>query len=143
MTFRDGSVFAMIAISMYLGFKELYLCGAGYTYQPLRVFHYYDEPLLSRALTGAERDALLEHIRLQGVEAHAITGDADAQRPIWVSHQPVDERHTVINRYAQMQGVKIYSVVPDGFESPIYSPVSGRELARRLSVERNPPARVG
>ncbi|MGE3343062.1 MAG: hypothetical protein AB7L71_06470, partial [Vicinamibacterales bacterium] len=41
-TLRDGSFPTMIAIAMYLGFKELYLCGAGYTYYPQDMSHYYD-----------------------------------------------------------------------------------------------------
>lgn len=41
--FMEGSIFFMISTSIYMGFKELYLCGCGYTYQPLQSGHFYDD----------------------------------------------------------------------------------------------------
>lgn len=41
-TFMDGSLYFMIAASIYMGFTELYLCGCGYTFQPQQIGHYYE-----------------------------------------------------------------------------------------------------
>lgn len=42
-TFMDGSVFFMMAAAVYMGFREIYLCGCGYTYSPLQVGHFYED----------------------------------------------------------------------------------------------------
>lgn len=38
----EGSLYFMIASSIYMGFKEIYICGSGYTYFPQQVGHFYD-----------------------------------------------------------------------------------------------------
>lgn len=42
-TFMDGSVFFMMAAAVYMGFREIYLCGCGYTYTPLQSGHFYED----------------------------------------------------------------------------------------------------
>lgn len=41
-TFSDGVVYAMIASAIYMGFKEIYLVGSGYTLSPFQSGHFYD-----------------------------------------------------------------------------------------------------
>ena len=40
--FMLGSHYFMIAASIYMGFKEIYFLGGGYTYQPINRCHFYD-----------------------------------------------------------------------------------------------------
>ena len=97
--FMDGSVFFMIASSIFMGFKELYLCGCGYTYQPLQSGHYYED---------------------------------------WtqLDHEPVDNKHHIMKKFADEYGVKIYNVVPDGFESPVYEKVSWENVVNNVLDKR-------
>jgi hypothetical protein len=41
-TFMDGVVYAMLASGLYMGFKEIYLIGSGYTYYPKQIGHFSD-----------------------------------------------------------------------------------------------------
>lgn len=41
-TFLDGVGYSMIGIAIYLGFKEIYLCGYDYTLSPMRIGHFYE-----------------------------------------------------------------------------------------------------
>ena len=42
-TFCDGVVYTMIASAIYMGFKEIYLAGADYTFYPVQSGHFYDD----------------------------------------------------------------------------------------------------
>lgn len=109
MTFLDGNIYFMIGAAVYLGFKELYLCGCGYTYHPRQVPHYYnDHTCLATDL------------------------------------EPVDPRHEIAKQFAEAHGVRIYNVVPDGFESPVYEKVSWAFIdAQLLKTSESHPARDG
>ena len=56
-----GSVFFAIQVMMYMGFEEIYLCGAGYTYEPVFNLHFYDNYVFSKSM-GREK-AELEALR--------------------------------------------------------------------------------
>lgn len=43
MHFVDGSVFFMLAASLFLGFREIVILGCDYTFKPNRAGHYYDD----------------------------------------------------------------------------------------------------
>jgi len=95
--FLIGALPFMIAASIYMGFKELYLFGTGFTYEPTQHGHFYDPPeVLEEAKTS--------------------------------KNQPIDERHYDIKNIAERNGVKIFNVVPEGFESPVYEKVSLEEV---------------
>jgi hypothetical protein len=94
-TFMDGSIYFMIAAAIYMGFKELYLCGCGYTYQPLQSGHFFD--------------------------GWSLCED-----------RPVDERHRIMRDYADALGVKIYNIVPEGFESPTYEGVTWENVVENV-----------
>ena len=49
--FSFGSLFFMIATSIYMGFKELYLMGMGYTFHPTYYCHFWDN---QKAVDGAK-----------------------------------------------------------------------------------------
>lgn len=39
-------------------------------------------------------------------------------------NKPVDPRHRLMREFAERQGARVYNIVPDGFESPVYEKVS-------------------
>lgn len=93
--FMDGVAYFMVTAAIYMGFKELYLLGCGWTYQPVQPGHFYDP-------SSAVENLDLEPYRKQKV-------------------QPL---HFVMNKIAKEHDVKIYNVTPAGFESPVYEKIS-------------------
>ena len=45
-------------------------------------------------------------------------------QPDWIDNEDVTLQHRRVKEFALEHGVKIYNVVPDGFESPIYEKVT-------------------
>ena len=95
--FMIGSHYFMIASAIYMGFKEIYLLGVGYTYQPIQRCHFYDS---SSEIENAKK----------------------------IENALVDSRNIDIINVAENRGVKIYNVVPDGYESPMYNKINLSDL---------------
>lgn len=91
--FMFGSRSFMIAASIYMGFKELYLFGMGYVYKPIQFCHFYD--------TQEEIEKAKKYKSF-----------------------PVDKTNYDVRKVAEQNGVEIFNVVPDGFESPVYQKIS-------------------
>ena len=98
-TFMNGSIFFMIAAAIYMGFKELYLSGCDYTYQPRQSGHFYEDWTL-------------------------------------LDDKPVEHIHQITKVFADEQGVEIYNVTPDGFESPIYEKISWEEVVSKALTDK-------
>ena len=49
-----GTIFNSLEVMLYLGFKEIYLLGAGYTYQPTFYLHFYDNHIFQGNLSKKE-----------------------------------------------------------------------------------------
>ena len=54
-----------------------------------------------------------------------------------MDYNPNKDKHRILNNYAKSQGVKIYNIVPDGFESPIYEKTTWQEVESKI-LPRNP-----
>ena len=137
-----GSVFFSILIMMYMGFKEIYLCGAGYTYEPGWILHFYDNFVFPKSM-GREKaeievkKAIDDRNREMGLtlEYYGLFEKDDLYRSICVmrkEHDPNKDKHRILNNYAKSQGVKIYNIVPDGFESPIYEKTTWQEVESKI-----------
>lgn len=123
-----------IAAAAYMGFKELYLCGAGYTYKPRYEHHFYDSPIFSvdypsnslykaaNAIATAWESSILE-----------IRKEDTCYRPIFVRDcDSVIQCHIIAKEFAKKNGIKIYNVVPDGFQSPIFEKVSWKDVVNNV-----------
>ncbi|MBW8015824.1 MAG: hypothetical protein FVQ82_06525 [Planctomycetes bacterium] len=133
-----GSVFFAIMIMMYMGFKEIYLCGAGYTYQPRNVWHFYDNIVFPKSI-GREkaeseaRKAIANHNCKYDstLEFYGLFEKDDLYRTVGVYKVEQglhSSTHQTLNNYAKSQGVIIYNVVPDGFKSPVYEKISWQKI---------------
>lgn len=60
----NGVVYAMIAASIYMGFKEVYLIGCDYTFQPCRSGHFYDNISLITEMPSEKLHAELNQVAL-------------------------------------------------------------------------------
>ncbi len=137
-----GSVFFSILIMMYMGFKEIYLCGAGYTYEPIYMYHFYDNFVFPKNMGKQKveieaRRAIEVRNRKEGstLEYYGLFGKDDFYSGVYtrrMDNDPNKDKHRILNNYAKSQGVKIYNIVPDGFESPIYEKISWQEVENKI-----------
>jgi hypothetical protein len=130
-TFVDGVVYFAVAAGIYMGFKEIVLVGAGYTYSPIQEFRFYDIPIASPAYSERDARVMLDRLaRSRGCRLQTMERVAKGFRPVFVRDKTIDHRHRILQEFAENHGVKIYNLVPDGFDSPLYAPVT------RTFVER-------
>lgn len=143
-----GSIFDSILTLIYMGFKEIYLCGAGYTYDPIYELHFYDSYIfpMSMGKVKAENEAkkvVASHNkeRNTNIEFYGIIEKDGVYRGIYVQKAKKCDvnrkKHMVINEYARLHGVKIYNIISDGFESPVYEKITWEEVVD--NVLPNPP----
>ena len=133
-----GSVFFSILIMMYMGFKEIYLCGAGYTYKPIYIWHFYDNIVFPKRM-GREKAEIEARKAIEvhnckfssTLEYYGLFEKDDFYRVVCINRMDNDlhrDKHRILSNYAKSQGVKIYNIVPDEFESPIYEKISWQDV---------------
>ncbi len=136
-TFAEGAIFTMIAASVYMGFKELYLFGCGYTYSPVNEYHFYDVPRVPANLTQSEIESQMREYERKHPSLHVRGVNRQHNEQYWIIvREPsagMYERHSIVKRFAEAHNVRIVNVVPDGFESPVYDKISYREFASRVA----------
>ncbi len=143
-----GSVFFSILIMMYMGFKEIYLCGAGYTYEPAHTLHFYDNIVFPKRMGREEAEIearkaieVCNYKFSSTLEYYGLFEKDDFYRVVCVNRMDyglLREKHRILSNYAKSQGVKIYNIVPDEFESPIYEKISWQKVADEvLSINSN------
>ena len=137
-----GAIFFSILIMMYMGFKDIYLCGAGYTYEPIYELHFYDTPMFPETIGRGRaeieaRKAVTERNERMGssLEYHGVQETRYGYMGICVRRVSYDankDKHRILNDYARSQGVGIHNIVPEGFVSPIYEKISWEEVERNI-----------
>ena len=129
----NGVFSAIICIALYMGFKELYIIGNDYTFEPAQQFHFYDSPVFSKRLLKETAEDLINRIAIaRDVEVYGIKEDEEFYKPVYVKYNSVPDEHLLIKDFAESIGVKIYNVVPDGFTSPIYHGVSWQHVVEKV-----------
>ena len=127
----------MIAACLYLGFKKIYLAGFGYTYYPKLHYHFYDEfedfdlnlPW-EKPIFNINDKATQEKFALdRGFKIFKRIKLNDSEVCRFIDYKQDDlSRHKLINSIASANNAKIYNIVPDGLESPIYPKISKHAL---------------
>lgn len=136
-TFSDGSILMMLATAFYMGFNEIYLIGADYSLKPSLVFHFYDSPVISKKLLREDALKLIREIaNARAVEVFSILEDDNYYKPLFVNPQMGYEKHCIVKKFADSNHVKIFSVTPTGFESPVYDKISWDEVLLKLNKEK-------
>jgi hypothetical protein len=141
----------MILILIYMGFKEIYLAGAGYTYDPVYELHFYDNLVVPRSLGREKAEceakrAVADRNQNTGskLEYYGVWPKDDFYRVVCVTRRESDpnkDRHRLMKRYAAERGVRIYNIVPDGFGSPVYEKRTWAEVVK--DVLPNPGRTTG
>lgn len=142
-TFAEGAIFTMIAASIYMGFKELYLFGCGYTYSPAQHYHFYDVPRFPVGLSEREQKDFIAEVesRYPGYDFKVNSLWQWRNQMMLSVVLPISDdmyaRHTLARQFAEQQGVRIINVVPSGLDSPVYEHLSHevfmRDVLRRVS----------
>lgn len=142
-TSGSGSIFNSIIILIYMGFKEIYLCGAGYTYTPTYQLHFYDNYAFPKSLGNVKAENEAKKVvgshnkeRSTNIEYYGIMKKGDVYRGIYVQKVKKGnvnrKKHMVLNEYSRLQGVKIINIVPNGFESPVYEKITWEEVVNNV-----------
>lgn len=61
----DGALYFMINLALYMGFKDIYLCGCGYTYYPQQSGHFYEDWTKEDHVEADPRHEILNRIASQ------------------------------------------------------------------------------
>jgi hypothetical protein len=141
-----GNFYYSIMMLLYMGVKEIYLCGSGYTYEPLHILHFYDMQNLTYPLTIRYEEALSEaqktisirnkeyfsNLSVKGLYENNGFYRAIITRPTFELETTI-KQHEMVNRYSKSHGVKIINIVPDGFESPVFEKTTWTEVLKTLN----------
>lgn len=133
-TFADGVVYASIAAAMYMGCREIYLLGAGYTYNPVYEKHFYDYLSIPVQLTESERAKELQRLQEQypELEFKHIRERGNELMIAGVTHR--DESfyagYRVMKNFADSCNISLINVIPEGFESPVFESISSEVFMR-------------
>lgn len=134
-TFFDGGLTIMIALAMFMGCKEIYLFGCGYTYSPVQAFHFYNCMRCPTGLSKSEMEASMKAFRLshpetdfRGTNTNIVALGGDELMVDFSYYRNTQEgqaddfyrTHRIIRIFAEANGVRILNVVPSGYDSPVY-----------------------
>ena len=131
-----AAIINSILVLIYMGFKEIYLCGAGYTYDPIFHQHFYDNFVVDGKLSK-------EHARIEilNLIANSIDKDILQLKDIILyekNWRAVCTRKHANNNYTNLliklkdvagaNGTMIYNIVPDGFSSPVFKTIRWNQV---------------
>jgi len=132
-TFYDAVAFFMLAVVLYMGFEEIYLVGYDYSFEPCLEFHFYDSLLFSKKMDKNLTVKLMNEVgEKRNIKLYKIEEDGKFYRPVYVRYNTDRSGHIVVNDFITSKGVKIYNIVPDGFESPVYEKVSWKYVVENV-----------
>ena len=124
-TFHQNVVLFMLAVAVYMGFEEIYLVGNDYSFDPCCEFHFYDSLLFSKKMDKELAIELMNKVgERRNISLYKVEEDDEVYRPVYVRYDTDKSVHVAVNDFITSKGVKIFNIVPDGFESPVYKKVS-------------------
>ena len=143
-----GSIYFTLLIMIYMGFKEIYLIGVGYSYSPEYVLHFYDNIIFPKSIGKNEAirsvKNAIEIRREKGgsAEYYGLLEKGNYFRGICIRKKNENnpqhyEYHRKIKKYSESQGVRILNIVPEGFESPVYEKISWDKIANEVLQKKN------
>ena len=124
-TFLDGSLFTMIATAIYMGFKEIILIGTDFALYPQLQYHFYDSPTFDKSINKEDFESCLSDLcKAHDLELLSVLETDTHFCPKFISKDKVNVRHKITNNFAIKNNVKIFNIVSEGFESPIYEKIA-------------------
>jgi hypothetical protein len=132
----DGGIHGCISLAQFLGFKDIYILGNDYTFNPSLLMHDYDSPKFSKKLG---RDKAFKYMNLWADSFRAdilsISEDNEYYIPVFSrDNDTFDEEHwnmhKIMNQFAKDNNQTIYNVVPEGIDSSVYKKISWSEVVK-------------
>jgi hypothetical protein len=140
-----GGISTALLVLIYMGFKEIYLCGAGYSYDPGYELHFYDNFKINKNVGEKiakikAKDWIKKYNEKTNSKAQYFGLHEKGSYYYGVFTRELNKEsnnyreHQIINAYARSKGVKIVNIMPKGFNSPIYASCSWSEIKKSLTV---------
>ena len=139
-TFADGGLLLMVALAIFMGCKEIYLFGCGYSYAPVQKFHFYDCMRYLPGLSESELNAAKSTFQLSHPETNFMNVDTTIRSlgggelmmdyswdPVKHGAENFYSTHRLVRSFAESIGVRIVNVVPPGYSSPVYESITEEE----------------
>lgn len=139
-----STMITSLQIALEMGFKEIYIIGAGYTYSPRNLYHFYDgfientsqnsKIVIDKANSFLEKRRKLnpnKKLNFEGLikNNNNYHGLFSQNVEIYDSHY---QAHRQIKSLAKSMDSKIINIVPEGFESKIYDSIKWSKLKSSL-----------
>ena len=124
---------------IYMGFKKIYILGAGYTYKPNYLFHFYtnfSSPLSLGKNTAIKNGKMFIHNYNNkfgtNIEFNGLKKINNYYRGVYIKNRVKsfyeESNANILNKYAKDIGVSLINIMPDEFESPIFERFSYKEF---------------
>lgn len=137
-----GSAFSnAILLLIYMGFTDIYLCGEGYSCDPIYEFHFYDNFTFSKTLgipeATKQAKSLIEQRNVElghDLQLFSLLEKESSYNPIYTrDYEPISTTFSVnsyLDSLARSKGVKINNIVPEGFEGKIFRTISWKDVLK-------------
>lgn len=132
-TFGEGAFNFMVASAIYMGFKEIYLIGCGYTYSPRQQFHFYSRPSYLKSkysyeamIQKVKKDYLKEGLKITSIEENDLSYLPVITSPF--KDDSISKNQVQIREFANANSTKIVNITPGGYDSPIFESIKENEL---------------
>lgn len=140
--FYNGGLRNMIGLAIFMGCKELYLYGCGYTYSPVQAWHFHNCLTMKKDPKHLSDIQLQEKIKAfykfhpESVYGRMKTKIVERQDKTFLvdffynretcegSENDFYYKHREVNKYAALNGIQIFNVTPEGYDSPVYDRIS-------------------
>ncbi len=132
----DGSMHLMIALAIYMGSKEIFLHGFGYSYSPVQAFHFYDCLLVNESdVESGLKPAIAEFAHSHPESditqmEHKLVKVGDGKYLVDFFYFPENmpgyknldfyRKDKLLKQLSENIGVKIQNVIPAGYESMVF-----------------------
>jgi len=136
-----GNIFInSILCLIYMGFKEIYILGAGYTYRPNFIFHFYSTFVsqinLGKKLAMTSGQQFVDEynkVYNQNIKFNGLKIIGEQYRGIYIKERSLDyyenSNYNKLDQFARNIGVKLYNIVPNGFDSPVFETKTWNQIS--------------
>lgn len=127
-SFGDGALPFMISNAIYMGATEIYILGAGYTFDPPLELHFYDSPNLKKSSKPDEITKYINEFQ-KSYPNLDFSESFEAYNHKWFYAKNKNKKtnsdlYNKINNFVLEKKVKIFNVIPEGFTSPFFPSIT-------------------
>lgn len=139
-----STIITTIQIAISMGFKEIYMLGAGYTYNPVNLYHFYDsfsEPndisinLFNKKAKGFIKKRKIVTSKDLGYMNHI--SKFNRHYGLFFENRKSNDSHYIFHKklksLADRLGVSIVNVSPKNFSSHIYDEIKSVDIKKILN----------